>query len=319
MANALRSRPSRPSGRKALAAAAVLLLAAAFTPPGEHVLGMCHRFLDFYAGVFCLVALSITVMAGLAATDRLVLLVRHRVLLQAAHRSTATAAVAFLFCHVVVKVMEAHVGILDVVLPFLASRHTAVIGLGTLAGYGLAIAAWTGAVRGRFADFAHPWVWRAVHSCAYAAWPMAIVHGLTSGRSPATWVTVSYVVCVLLVGAGLAVRLSVRWGRRLRTTPKAQTTGSLPRIPVEVPLPPPVQRRTVREPVPLAPLTTVRRPASSPLASPPPKNPPPARPPASAAPVSPPAAPVIPAQPRKAFETVSDDEYWAVLRGEDLS
>ncbi|NUR70416.1 MAG: hypothetical protein HOU81_06325 [Hamadaea sp.] len=289
MANALRGRTARPSGRRALAAAVVLVLAAAFTPPGEHVLGMCHHFLDFYAGVFCLVALSVTVMAGLAATDRLVLLIRHRVLLQAAHRSTAAAAVVFLGCHVVVKVMESHVGVLDVVVPFLASRHTAVIGLGTLSAYGLSIAAWTGVIRGRFADFAHPWVWRAVHSGAYAAWPMAIVHGLTSGRAAATWVTVSYVVCVLLVGAGLLVRLSVRWGRRLRTTPKAQTTGSLPRIPAEAP---------PRVP-PTTPLTTVRRPAS----------------PRTVAPTAP---PLVPQRRRKTFEAVSDDEYWAVLRGEDL-
>ncbi|WP_157546709.1 hypothetical protein [Hamadaea tsunoensis] len=209
----------------------MLLLAAllSFTPPGERILAGCHHFLDYYAGVFCLVSLSVTVMAGVAATDRLVLLIRHRVLLQAAHRSTALAAVVFLGLHIAIKVVEGHIRILDVLVPFLASYHATVLGLGTVAAYGLALAAWTGVIRGRFAATSRPWLWRVLHSVAYASWPAGIVHGLASGRSPKSWVTAGYVICVILVAVALLVRLSVAWGRRQRT-PKAQVTATLPRI-----------------------------------------------------------------------------------------
>src|SRR4051794_36605602 len=74
--------PSRGPRRPTVIAAAVLAFAGlCFTPPGAAAVAVGHRFLDFYAGVFSLVALSLTVMGGLAATDRLILLVRHRVLL----------------------------------------------------------------------------------------------------------------------------------------------------------------------------------------------------------------------------------------------
>lgn len=65
-------------------------------------------YLDFYAGVVVLVSLSITVMVGLAATDRLILTPKHRVLVQGVHRTTGTIAVSFLLLHVTVKILEAH-------------------------------------------------------------------------------------------------------------------------------------------------------------------------------------------------------------------
>ena len=57
-------------------------------------------FLEYYAGVFTLVSLSITVMVGLIATDRMVLSIPHRILLQAAHRGTALTSMAFLGVHI---------------------------------------------------------------------------------------------------------------------------------------------------------------------------------------------------------------------------
>jgi predicted ferric reductase len=158
---------------------------------------------EYYVGVLSLVALSLTVMAGVAATDRSLLLIRHRVLLQAAHRWTAVLAVGFLAVHVVLKVGERHAGALDVIVPFQAAHRPWYVGLGTIAGYLMVIVTGTGLVRGRFATMARPWLWRAVHGGAYIAWPVAIVHGLRSGRPAASWVTISYELC--LIGVGIAV------------------------------------------------------------------------------------------------------------------
>ena len=57
-------------------------------------------FLNFFAGVVSLVALSLTVMCGLVATDRFFLKIGHRVFFQGLHRATAIIAVVFLGLHI---------------------------------------------------------------------------------------------------------------------------------------------------------------------------------------------------------------------------
>ncbi|MBO0869012.1 MAG: hypothetical protein J2P15_10630 [Micromonosporaceae bacterium] len=208
------------------AALAASLVAVGVTAPGRSAIAASHRFLEFYSGVFSLVALSLTVLIGLAATDRVVLGIRHRVLLQAVHRSTATTALPFLVIHVATKVLEGHAHSLDAVLPFMASHRRVYIGLGTLASYLLILAAWTGVARGRFADSAHPGRWRALHVTAYACWLVALVHGLEAGRSAKTWVLVSYAACLILAWLAVLVRLHVTLSRRLRVA-KARTSGTI--------------------------------------------------------------------------------------------
>jgi hypothetical protein len=219
-------------------ALAVVGAALTFTGPGMAVIHAVYGFLEFYSGVFCLVSLSIAVMVGLAATDRIVLMVRHRVLLQAVHRATASTAMVFLAVHVITKIVEGHASVIDVVVPFLASHRVVYVGLGTIASYLMILVAWTGVIRGRFAGSAHPGLWRALHASAYLSWVFALFHGLESGRHAKTWVTVSYVVCVLLVVLALLVRVSVTWGRRMRS-PKAQTTGTIKAVGKLVPPPEP--------------------------------------------------------------------------------
>ena len=90
-------------------AATVLLIASALaalwaatmlTGAGATAYAYGFFFTEFFAGVIALVSLSLTVMMGLLATDRLVLLIRHRVLLQSAHRATGILGVAGLVFHV---------------------------------------------------------------------------------------------------------------------------------------------------------------------------------------------------------------------------
>jgi hypothetical protein len=202
-----------------------VVAAASLTGPGGAGIAAAHRFLEFYSGVFSLVALSITVLIGLAATDRVVLMIRHRVLLQAAHRSFAITAMVFLAVHVATKVMEGHAHTLDVVVPFLASHRAVYVGLGTVASYLMILATWTGMARGRFAGSAHPGLWRTLHATAYASWVVALAHGLESGRSAKTWVWVSYTGCLILAGIALLVRLNMTWSRRLHVA-RAQTLSA---------------------------------------------------------------------------------------------
>lgn len=210
----------------------VIVGAASLTGPGASAISAAHRFLEFFSGVFSLVALSICVMMGLAATDRVILMIHHRVLMQNVHRAFAMTAMLFLFVHVATKVMEAHARLLDIVVPFMASHRVLYVGFGTIASYLMILATWTGIARGRFAGNA-PGLWRVLHATAYVCWIFALTHGLLAGRSAKTWVLVSYAACLVGVGLALMVRLAVRLGRRTNIL-KAQTTGTI--RPVGVPI-----------------------------------------------------------------------------------
>jgi hypothetical protein len=103
---------------------------------------------------------------------------------------------------------------------------------------------WTGLVRAWFVGRGRPWMWRSVHAISYLMWPIALVHGLSAGRPAATWVIVSYVLCVLAVLIGLAVRLSVSLNRRKDFSSSA--TGSVKPAGSLVPTTTPPARRPVR-------------------------------------------------------------------------
>ncbi|GIJ09229.1 hypothetical protein Van01_24430 [Micromonospora andamanensis] len=190
------------------------------TGAGQKMYAMGFFFTEFFAGVIALVALSLTVMMGLLATDRLVLLIRHRVLLQSAHRATGILGVAGLGFHVITKIASGRAGVTDAAVPFVGGRGL-YVGLGTIAALLMVSVLWTGIIRARFADVGPKWVWRALHSLAYVSWPFAIFHGLLAGRPPATWVGLSYFACVLLVVVALMVRLSVTLQRRSREQQQA--------------------------------------------------------------------------------------------------
>jgi hypothetical protein len=281
----------------AIAVLGVALAAAvALTGPGEALALAVYRFLEFYTGVFALVALSITVMLGFVATDRIVLLPRHRVSLQTAHRLTAILAVTCLGIHLGLKVAEGHVSVLGALVPFSAPDRRLFLGLGTIAFYLLALLVWMGFTRARYANSSRPWLWRGLHLAAYPAWLLAIVHGLASGRQAAAWVTVSYVLCVVAVSLGVLIRTGVVRGRRAagRTT-----TGSIRAVPAAAgpaaPTSPamPVRRVTAGQPVPAGRSVSPPRPPHS--------GPAPGR---------------FPAPQRRASERLTDDEFWRHLKGD---
>ncbi|TDC94903.1 hypothetical protein [Actinomadura sp. 7K507] len=185
-------------------AGAVLVLVGAATPQGAVAVANVQYFLNFFAGVFALVALTVAVMSGLLATDRLILKIRHRVLAQALHRASAIVAVAMLFAHVPVKVMAGLALPANVIIPTAGA-----IGLGTIAFDLMLVIVITGMLRARFAFRGKAWVWRTIHALAYVAWPFAIVHGLIAGRAAANWVVLAYVLSVVFVVLALATRLIV--------------------------------------------------------------------------------------------------------------
>ncbi|MER7460969.1 hypothetical protein [Micromonospora sp. NPDC126480] len=214
------SRGVRAPSRSAIVLLTVSVLAALWaatmlTGVGSSVYAYGFFFTEFFAGVIALVALSLTVMLGLLATDRLVLMIRHRVLLQSAHRATGILGVAGLVFHAITKIATGRAGSTDALIPFVSGRGL-YVGLGTVAGLLMVSVLWTGIIRARFAGVGPKWLWRTLHSAAYLSWPFAILHGLNAGRPAAPWVIFSYLACVLLVVLALLVRLSVTLQRRSR-------------------------------------------------------------------------------------------------------
>ncbi|GAB2566608.1 hypothetical protein Aab01nite_46100 [Paractinoplanes abujensis] len=199
------------------------------TKPGRIGYVYVFTYTEYYVGVITLVSLSITIMIGLVSTDRLVLSIRQRVLLQSAHRTTGVIAVTALFLHVWMKIVEKHASVIDAFIPFLYQGDKRVwIGFGTISGWVMILVMWTGIMRSRFIGRGSPWMWRGIHSISYLIWPTALMHGLSAGRPAATWVVVSYIVCVLGVLVGLAVRLSVSLNRNKDFSSTAAPGGLKP-------------------------------------------------------------------------------------------
>ncbi|MFI6501629.1 hypothetical protein [Nonomuraea typhae] len=180
----LDTRPVRIGLTASLAALLLSGYALVRSPRGLELLG----FLDFYAGVIALVTLTATVALGLVATERVFLSARLRVYAQYTHRVAAMVSMAALVVHVALKLQRPLV-------------------LGAIAAGLLVISTTSGVLRRMFAGSPQPWIWRSLHACAYLAWPIAVLHGLTAGRPPAAWVTWSYVACLATVGAALLVRV----------------------------------------------------------------------------------------------------------------
>ena len=104
----VRPRRSTPVLRSVVVLSTLVGLGLMVSGPAAIFISGARWFLEYYAGVFTLVSLSITVMVGLIATDRMVLSIPHRILLQAAHRGTALTSMAFLGIHITLKVLEGH-------------------------------------------------------------------------------------------------------------------------------------------------------------------------------------------------------------------
>ncbi len=253
---------SRPASRGAMVLLAVCLLAvvwavAMMTAPGRVGYYFFFIYAEFYFGVISLVSLSITIMVGLVATDRLVLSIRQRVLLQSTHRTTGVIAVGALFIHVWSKVVEQHIRLIDIFIPFLAPYNRLYVGFGTLSGLIMVLVMWTGIARSRFIGRGKPWMWRSIHAISYLMWPIALTHGLAAGRPAKPWVTVSYIVCIVVVLVGLAVRLSVSLNRK-KDFSSTVTGGMRPVGKLVATAAPAVRKRSSRwdkpEPVEEAPL-----------------------------------------------------------------
>jgi DMSO/TMAO reductase YedYZ heme-binding membrane subunit len=155
-----------------------------------------------------LVLLTAVVALGVAGSLRLRSDRWPRFLVTGLHRNLTLLTLVFLTGHIVTTLLDSFtpVGLRDAFVPFLASYRPIWLGLGAVAFDLLLALTLTSLLRVRIGYR----TWRSLHWLAYAAWPVALAHGLGTGTDARFgWLQTLTVGCVLLVAAAVARRLSV--------------------------------------------------------------------------------------------------------------
>lgn len=157
-------------------------------------------YLNRAAGLVSLVLLTAVLVIGVFSTARSSPTWWPRFATVTLHRSLALLALSLLGLHVLSAVFDSYVTInlRDVVIPFVGSYRSFWLGLGTVALDVVLAVVITSLVRARLGLRS----WRAVHLLVYAAWPIAVIHGLRTGTDATT-------TPVRLMTAGLVAAVAV--------------------------------------------------------------------------------------------------------------
>lgn len=163
------------------------------------------------SGLVALALLSLTMVAGVVNVRRFATPRWPRVVTALLHRNVALLAVTFLAVHVATAALDSFVSVgwLAAVVPFTSAWNRFWVGLGTAAVDLMIALVVSSLLRARMTHRA----WRAVHWLAYAAWPLAMVHGFAAGTDSGTgWARSVYVVSLVAVGAAIGWRVRRRPG-----------------------------------------------------------------------------------------------------------
>jgi DMSO/TMAO reductase YedYZ heme-binding membrane subunit len=164
------------------------------------------------SGLVALALLTLTMVAGVANVSRLATPRWPRAVNALLHRNVALLSVTFLAVHVATAALDSYVpvGWLAVVVPLTSRWDRFWVGVGTAAVDLMIALVVSSLLRARMTHRA----WRAVHWLAYAAWPLAMVHGFAAGTDSGTaWARSVYVASLLAVGAAAGWRLRRRPAR----------------------------------------------------------------------------------------------------------
>ena len=169
-------------------------------------------------GVVALLLLTTSVVLGVLNVRRYSTTTLPRFVVDGLHRTVSLLVLVVLAIHILASVLDTFVsiGLLSALVPFASSYRPVWLGLGALAFELLLALAVTSLLRQRIGYRA----WRAVHWLAYAAWPLAVVHGFGTGTDGRTaWMLGLTGLCLLAVLAAVLTRLAAGWpadrGRRI--------------------------------------------------------------------------------------------------------
>ena len=156
-------------------------------------------------GIVSLILLTGVLTLGIVTaqrwrTPRLPLFVTAQV-----HRSVSLVAVAFLAIHVTTAIADpvAQVALAAALVPFSSQYAPFWVGLGTVALELVAALVVSSLLRRHISAG----LWRGIHWAAYAAWPLAVLHGLGAGTDRTTWwLMATLLTCMAVVLTALLWR-----------------------------------------------------------------------------------------------------------------
>jgi sulfoxide reductase heme-binding subunit YedZ len=124
------------------------------------------------------------------------------------HRRVSLLAIVFLAIHVLTAVFDpfTSLGLGAALIPLASTYRPVPVALGVIAMYLFTALIVTSLLRRHIGQR----TWRLVHWTSYAMWPLAVLHGFTSGSDAlTTWMLAIDVVCMVAVAASLAWRIAV--------------------------------------------------------------------------------------------------------------
>jgi sulfoxide reductase heme-binding subunit YedZ len=184
----------------------IALIAAASSTSSSKALWYLTRG----TGLVAMILLSASVVLGVLEINRWASPAWPRFVTAGLHKNVSLLAVAFVAVHVATTVVDgfAPIGWLDAVVPLHSPYRPIWLGLGAVATDLLIAVTLTSLLRRRIGYRA----WRIVHWSAYAAWPVAVVHGLGTGSdSSHGWALAVYAACLVAVAGSVLWRVTAGW------------------------------------------------------------------------------------------------------------
>jgi sulfoxide reductase heme-binding subunit YedZ len=160
-------------------------------------------------GIVLLLTLTGTVVLGVLTSRRWTAEGWPRFVTQELHRNLSLLAVVLLVLHGGAVLLDTYagLGLRDVLVPFATAYRPLWLGLGVLSGELLVALV----VVSSYRQLLGYRLWRFTHWAAYAAWPLALLHGLGTGSDTRFgWALVVYAGCAGAVLVAVLARLLQR-------------------------------------------------------------------------------------------------------------
>jgi predicted ferric reductase len=192
----------------------------------ENVSGINSSTAMWYAsratGVVTLLLMTAVVLLGLLVTRQGRLPGLPQFAVTGLHRNISLVAVVFVALHAATAVADSyvHIPLTAAVIPLASSYERLALGLGAVS-LDITIALIVTSLLRRHLSRR---LWRAVHLLAYASWPVAWLHSITSSTDMRHgWLFLLAIACAVLVAGAVIWRLSAA----SRDVPRAERVGLL--------------------------------------------------------------------------------------------
>jgi methionine sulfoxide reductase heme-binding subunit len=198
------------------------------TPPLAAAGAPALWYLSRGSGAVSLLLLSTSVVLGIVDQQRWRSARWPRFTLHGLHRWVSLFAVSFLSIHILSAALDsfAPIRLVDAVVPFMSSYRPLWLGMGALALDMLLAVTVTSLLRKQIGQR----TWRAVHWLTYAAWPVALIHGLGSGSDVRDgWLLAVTATCAAAVWIAVFVRVM-----SAEAAPRLAAFGALAAAPVAI-------------------------------------------------------------------------------------